>query len=152
VVTFERATRADADIVVSVEANIGEAKTYGQPLELEAVVEEIANNAFYIIKDGDAVVGTCAHRVRSDRSAYLSNIAVLPAFRGRGMGRAAVTFLLAECHEAETIDLVTHPENAVALKLYGSLGFKVLSRKEDFFGDGEPRLVLERRRFGPDDV
>jgi ribosomal protein S18 acetylase RimI-like enzyme len=146
VVTFERATKADAGIVVSVEANIGEPKTYGQPLAFDAVVGEIRKNAFYLIKEGDAVVGTCAYRTRSDNSVYLSNIAILPAFRGRGLGRAAMLFLLAECQAADTIDLVTHPENAAALNLYESLGFKVTSRKKDYFGDGEPRLVLVRRR------
>jgi ribosomal protein S18 acetylase RimI-like enzyme len=39
---------------------------------------------------------------------------------------------------------VTHPENAGALRLYMSLGFKVESRIEDCFGDGEPRLVMAR--------
>jgi ribosomal protein S18 acetylase RimI-like enzyme len=144
--TFQRATEEDVGVVVCVESNIGEPKTYGQPLAFEAVVREIRNNAFYIIKEGDAVAGTAAYRIRSDNSVYLSNIAILPAFRGRGLGRAAVEFLLAECQEADTIDLVTHPENAAALNLYGSLGFKVACRKDDYFGDGEPRLVLVRRR------
>jgi len=39
------------------------------------------------------------------------------------------------------IELVTHPDNP-ALKLYESLGFTVESRKENYWGDGEPRLVL----------
>lgn len=145
-VTFERATKADAETIVAVEASVGEPKTYGAPLAFDAVVEEIGANAYYIVKQGDAVVGTCACRVRPDNSAYLSNIAILPAFRGRGFGRAAVRFLLAECQDAETIDLITHPENVAALRLYGALGFKVASRIEDYHGDGEPRLVLERRR------
>jgi len=144
-VTFERASEEDVGIVVFVEANIGEPRTYGRPLEFDAAAEEIRQNAFYLIRQGDAVVGTCACRTRPDNSAYLSNIAVLPAFRGRGIGRAAMMFLLAECWAADTIDLVTHPDNAAALNLYGSLGFAITARREDPFGDGEPRLVLVRQ-------
>jgi ribosomal protein S18 acetylase RimI-like enzyme len=40
---------------------------------------------------------------------------------------------------------VAHPENEIALGLYMSLGFEIESRQENFFGDGEPRLVLARK-------
>jgi ribosomal-protein-alanine N-acetyltransferase len=51
-------------------------------------------------------------------------------------------FILEKCKGSNRIDLVTHPENSSALELYSSLGFKVESRQENYFGDGEPRLVL----------
>jgi ribosomal-protein-alanine N-acetyltransferase len=53
-----------------------------------------------------------------------------------------MTRFLEQCKEAPRVDLVTHPQNDIALKLYTSLGFKVESREENYFGDGEPRLVL----------
>jgi ribosomal protein S18 acetylase RimI-like enzyme len=142
--SFERATLDDAPTLVAMERQIGELKTYGQPLTTEAAIEEIRKSVFYFIKDGDDCVGTAAYRIRPDRSVYLSNIAILPAYRRKGLGRAAVMFLLARCQGASRIDLVTHPENEGALHLYMSFGFKVESRKEDYFGDGEPRLVLVR--------
>jgi ribosomal-protein-alanine N-acetyltransferase len=73
-----------------------------------------------------------------------SNLAIIPAYRRRGIGRAAVLFLLDKSNGAPRIDLVTHPENDGALRLYMSLGFRIESRKENYFGDGEPRLVLAR--------
>lgn len=51
-------------------------------------------------------------------------------------------FILEKCKGADRVDLVTHPENRSALELYSSLGFKVEARQENYFGDGEPRLVL----------
>jgi ribosomal-protein-alanine N-acetyltransferase len=53
-----------------------------------------------------------------------------------------MSFILEKCKGTDRIDLVTHPENKNALQLYMSLGFKVESRRENYFGDGEPRLVL----------
>jgi ribosomal protein S18 acetylase RimI-like enzyme len=140
--TFERATMEDTSTLVAFERQIGEVKTYGQPLGLKAALEEIQRNFFYFIKRGDIVVGTAAYRARPDRSVYLGNIAILPAYRRQGIARAAMMFLLESNRDASRIDLVTHPENHGALKLYESLGFSVESRKEDYFGDGEPRLVL----------
>jgi ribosomal protein S18 acetylase RimI-like enzyme len=78
------------------------------------------------------------------RSAYLSNIAVDPDFRRRGIARAATVFLLEEAKGCARIDLVTHPDNAAAIALYRSLGFEVESRKENYFGDGQPRVVMLR--------
>jgi ribosomal protein S18 acetylase RimI-like enzyme len=74
----------------------------------------------------------------------ISNVAVEPACQGQGIARAAMEFLLERNHAAPRIELVTHPENAAALRLYGSLGFVVEGRRENCFGDGEPRLLLAR--------
>lgn len=142
--TFERATLDDAPALVAIEAQIGNIKTYGRPLTLAAAREEIVGAQLYLIRVERAVVGTAACRIRLDNTAYLSCIAVIPAFRGRGIGRAAVGFLLEMCAGTSRVDLVTHPENESALRLYGSFGFKVESEKADYFGDGEPRLVLAR--------
>jgi len=83
-----------------------------------------------------------AWKRRDDGSAYLSNIAVDPAFRRRGIARTATLFLLEEAKGCTRIDLLTHPDNAAAIALYRSLGFAVESRREDYFGDGEPRAVM----------
>jgi ribosomal-protein-alanine N-acetyltransferase len=72
----------------------------------------------------------------------VSNLAVDPTYRRRGIARAAMLLILEKCKGSHRVDLVTHPENKNALRLYRSLGFKVESRQENYFGDGEPRLVL----------
>lgn len=38
--------------------------------------------------------------------------------------------------------LVTHPDNAAAIGLYESLGFKITERKENYFGNGTPRVIM----------
>ena len=57
-------------------------------------------------------------------------------------------YILEKTKGARRIDLVTHPENENALRLYASLGFKVESRLENYFGDGEPRLALAKSGVG----
>lgn len=96
----------------------------------------------YPDKIDDTLVGTAAYRLRPDNTVYISNVATDRAYRRRGIARSAVSFILEKCKEASRIDLVTHPENKYALQFYKSLGFNVESCEENYFGDGEPRLIL----------
>jgi ribosomal protein S18 acetylase RimI-like enzyme len=145
-VTFEQAVLADATALAAFERKVADPKLYGPPLDFEAAIREIGKNHFYFIKAGNTVVGTAAYQIKSDKSAYISNVAVLPEFRRRGIAREAMLFFLDKCKTANRIHLVTHPENRNALALYSSLGFKVESRQENYFGDGEPRLILVLER------
>jgi ribosomal protein S18 acetylase RimI-like enzyme len=142
--SFILASEKDAEALVVIEQQVGEPKTYGKPLTLDGALEQLRTSQFYFIQIDNAHVGTAALRIRADNSVYFSNIAILPAHRGCGLGRAAMSFLLAKSEKAPRIDLVTHPENGAALRLYTSLGFTVESRQENYFGDGEPRLMLAK--------
>ena len=141
---FVRATPANADRLAAHEQRIASPRLYGQPLDRNACSREIADNVLYFVEVDGALAATAAWRRRDDGSAYLSNIAVDPDFRRSGVARAATLFLLEEAKGCPRIDLVTHPDNAAAIALYGTLGFEVESRKENYFGDGEPRLVMRR--------
>jgi ribosomal protein S18 acetylase RimI-like enzyme len=143
---FEPATVDDVDALVAFERKVADPRIYGPTLDIQSARQEIAKNTFYFIKMGDVVLGTAAYRERSDHSVYISNVAVDPTYRRQGIARAAMSFILEKCKGTTRIDLVTHPENESALQLYKSLGFKVESRQENYFGDGEPRLLLSVTR------
>jgi [ribosomal protein S18]-alanine N-acetyltransferase len=140
--TLQRASVEDVETLLAFERRVANPRIYGPIFDRARAAEEINTSTFYFIKMGDAVIGTAAYRLRSDESMYISNVAVDPIYRHRGVARAVMTRFLEQCKEAPRVDLVTHPENEIALKLYTSLGFKVQSREENYFGDGEPRLVL----------
>ena len=91
------------------------------------------------------MVATAAYRVRSDKSAYVSNVAVDQTCRRRGIARALVFSILQELEETEHVELVTHADT-YALQLYRSFGFKLESRQENYFSDGEPRLLFSLSR------
>ena len=54
----------------------------------------------------------------------LAAVAVLPEFRGRGLGRALTLALAEEC-EGDEVELTAASDNEAALGLYDSLGFTV---------------------------
>jgi ribosomal protein S18 acetylase RimI-like enzyme len=141
---LKRADATDVDRIVAFEAAVMSRKLYGKPLDRNAARSEIKTNAYYLhLRDG-RVIATGAFRRREDASAYLSNIAVHPEVRRQGLARAMMKRLLAFCDDAPSIDLAVHPDNRPALLLYASLGFAPTRLQEDFFGDGEPRLIMVR--------
>jgi [ribosomal protein S18]-alanine N-acetyltransferase len=57
-----------------------------------------------------------------------------------------ILHLLDCCGDAAAVELAVHPDNDAARSLYGSLGFEPSRREENFFGDGEPRVIMVRTR------
>jgi len=85
--------------------------------------------------------------MKDEHHVYLSGLAIMPQFQGKGIARQAIKMILEKLKDVELIDLMTHPENEKAINLYSSLGFKKTGEKyQNYFGDGEPRIkmVLER--------
>jgi len=145
-IQFLHATAKHAETFVALQERSTDLKLYGPVGGLQEALREITENILYLLCLHGDFVGSAAYRVRPDGSVYISNVVVDPEYRRRGLARAALSYILEINKEKPRADLVTHPENAPALRLYLSLGFKVESRRENFFGDGEPRLVLVRRR------
>ena len=142
---FEIANENHANILVAFEQIIAEPKLYGKPLDLAGAIKEIRENYYYFIKKSGVLVGTAAYRKREDESYYISNMAVDPTYRKQGIARKALDFILKKCKNTWRIDLVTHPENFRSIPLYESFGFFAESRIEDFYGDGEARIVMVKK-------
>lgn len=139
---LKQATVEDVDALIAFEQRVADPKLYGPALDIAGATEQIEKNTFYFIKVGDSIVGTAAYQVRTDKTVYICNVAVDPIYRRRGIAREVMRRILQRCREAARVELVAHPENERALRLYSSLGFVVERRIENYFGDGEPRLVL----------
>ncbi len=144
-ITFAPATESDISELIDVEKSVPESNTYSSMLTEDEWKEEMLNNHIFIIKSQGAVVGSISYEIKNPEHLYISGIVVRPEYQGKGIAREALTDLLKQYASYKRIDLVTHPDNP-ALRLYQSLGFEVESRKENYFGDGEPRLVLVYNR------
>lgn len=79
---------------------------------------------------------------------HITNLAVHPEFRRRGVARALLAAMLdgARRRGVELIFLEVRPTNAEAIGLYGSLGFQVIGRRKGYYFDtGEDALVMEAK-------
>ncbi len=79
---------------------------------------------------------------------HITNLAVHPEHRGRGVARALLEAMLEGAHRrgVELIFLEVRPTNAEAIGLYGSFGFQVIGRRKGYYFDnGEDALVMEAK-------
>ncbi len=144
-VTLARATLGDASQILEIEQSVGGLKTYSNLKTLEDAEKQVTESVTYLIKQGEEVVGNVSYVIKSPERVYIDGLVVMPQFSGQGLGKKAMKVMLEEIKDYKRIDLVTHPENAGAVKLYQSLGFEIESRVEDYFGDGEPRVVMVKK-------
>ncbi|QEL56695.1 GNAT family N-acetyltransferase [Chromobacterium paludis] len=73
---------------------------------------------------------------------WLLSLALLPACRGQGAGKALLQAALAAMQpRADDIRLTVDPANPAAA-LYRQLGFVEIGREDDYFGPGEARLLM----------
>ncbi|MBQ6621383.1 MAG: ribosomal protein S18-alanine N-acetyltransferase [Mogibacterium sp.] len=77
----------------------------------------------------------------------LNNIAVLPALRGRKIGRKLMDFMMMTLLDAGCAEMTLEVRsgNLPAIRLYKSLGFETVGRREKYYLDnGEDALLMRR--------
>ena len=138
---IRRMVEGDIDAVAAVEA-----ATFPTPWSRDAFASEMRTVAArYLVAEADGqVIGFAGAWVILDE-AHVTNIAVLQAFRGRGIGRmltAALMQYLANLGAAY-VTLEVRRSNAVAQGLYESLGFQRLGVRKRYYEDnGEDALIM----------
>lgn len=143
--TFMRATAGDAAALLALERRVAIPRLYEARTSIGEVLREIAANALYLVRLDGRVVGSVSFRSVDGGGVYIGNMAVDPQHRRRGIARAAMAFVFDRTPEAVSWELVTHPDNHAAIDLYQSLGFTPQGRHENYFGDGQPRMIFVRR-------
>jgi ribosomal-protein-alanine N-acetyltransferase len=78
---------------------------------------------------------------------HILNLAVHPAARRNGTGRALVRRVLddASARAAMSVSLEVRHDNHPAAALYRSLGFSEAGRRRNYYGQGEDAIIMERR-------
>lgn len=143
---FKKATSGDVEKFLELQEKIGDDKKYSCFLNEEEVLKEFEENEVYLIYKDDVLVGSTEYQIKSPTYAYLSGLIVDPVFQGMGIGREATLFRLKKLEGFKRIDLITHPENSKIINMYLSLGFIIEKRIENYYGDGEPRVVMGKSK------
>lgn len=130
--------------LLDLEKRVAVPRIYEPRVRIEDAINEIETNTLYFIKYCDQIIGSASFRMQDDGSAYIGNVAVDPLYRRQGVARSAMKFLIGHLGHAARLELVTHPENRHALRLYASLDFRTEAEIANYFGDGEPRVKCVR--------
>jgi len=139
---YKSATQDDIPALILIEKTVAGNKSYSPMLDKREWRDAIQKGKVFMIKRGGELVGNASYEHQGDGVYYISGLAIMPDFQRMGIGREVLEKILGDLKDAKKIELVTHPDNAPALALYQKSGFKIESRRENYFGDGEPRLIL----------
>lgn len=105
-------------------------------------LDYLKNCHVYLAFVDNAPVGVLAYEKKGD-GIEVKQIIVLPEYQGKGHGRLIVKKLI-DLTKGHHVWLVTHPKNTAAIVLYLKHGFEITEWKANYYGDGEPRLLLKK--------
>ncbi len=135
-------TLQDLDRIVEIEQ-----LSFTLPWSRSSFYQELTNNRYarYIVMEYDGqIIGYCGMWLVMDE-AHITNIAVLPEFRGKKLGEALMKQAMALAREegAQTMTLEVRVSNNVAQSLYRKLGFLNGGIRKRYYSDNqEDALVM----------
>ncbi len=128
-----------------------ERSCFSRPWSRKMLAEELENEcaAFLVAEGTDSgeVLGYAGLLVVADEG-YITNVAVFPQFRRRGVaGQLLEVFLrFAQANRLAFLTLEVRPSNAAAIALYSRYGFREEGRRKNYYDlPREDALILTRR-------
>ena len=121
------------------------------PWSEDSFAKEIRENhlAFYIVAETQGRMVGYAGLWRIIDEGLITNVAVHPDFRRRGVGEALVSVLLTHTMENGITDhtLEVRVSNEAAISLYTKFGFEPAGLRKNYYEDnGEDAIIMWRRQ------
>ena len=147
--TVSTLQESDLDDVLAVEA-----ASFSNPWTRDMFLRELANAGVsygYVLRGPDGrAAAFCTIWVVVDE-VHINNLAVDPAWRGRGLGQSLLEFILRLWSDlgAGRATLEVRRSNEAAINLYAKLGFTVAGIRREVLhptGRGRPDIVARTRR------
>jgi ribosomal-protein-alanine N-acetyltransferase len=140
-VTFRLMTVADIDQILLIEH-----ASFATPWSREAFYNEMVNNpyaSYVVMEENNKIIGYCGLWVVLE-DAHITNVAVLPEFRGRKLGEALMNqaMELAKSFGAERMSLEVRVSNTVAQGLYRKLGFQNGGIRKKYYTDNNEDAIV----------
>ena len=136
-----RMTFLDVDGVYEVES-----QTFSTPWSRASFVAEVTDNdlaCYLVLEDQGTIAGFAGMWIVVDE-AHVTNIALLPAYRGKGLGEKLVTALLetARRRHAVSMTLEVRTSNEIAQSLYRKLGFLPTGIRRAYYVDNHEDAII----------
>jgi len=139
---FRNMREEDIDQILEVEH-----ASFTTPWSREAFYNELHNNRFavyIVLEENNKILGYCGAWIVIDE-AHVTNVAILPEFRGRKLGEAILQKMMSVAREmgAKSMTLEVRVTNHVAQSLYRKLGFQNGGIRKNYYSDNqEDGLVM----------
>lgn len=112
----------------------------------ESLLKELTNPLakYFLIKNDKKVLGFAGVWIIVDEG-HITNVAIHPDFRGKGLGTQLMNSLIKGCkaEKCTSITLEVRESNSPALKLYEKLGFDAAGKRKKYYSDnGEDAIIM----------
>ena len=124
-------------------------KCFSVPWSEQSFLEETKNSlaTYLLAKEDGKILGYCGFW-RVSGEAQVTNIAVLPECRRKGIAKTLAGEMLRICEDDEQIVLEVRKSNSAAISLYEQLGFEKAGIRKRFYHDPiEDGITMLRRRI-----
>ena len=118
---------------------------FSTPWSENSLREELTNPLarFYLLKMDEDIIGYIgAHNISGE--VYITNIAVLPEYRGKGYAKKLLMYLcyMSEKENADFISLEVRKSNKAAISLYEKCGFEPVGERKGFYDNPKEDAII----------
>lgn len=140
-IKLRKASIADLDGMIDVEL-----QSFSLPWTKEAFYNEFVNNNFavyMVLEHRGRIIGYCGVWLVVDE-AHITNIAVLPEYRGQKLGEILLRYVMEYAREmgAKSMTLEARVSNLVARSLYKKLGFLDGGIRKNYYTDNHEDAIV----------
>lgn len=104
----------------------------------------LATSHFLVAEIDGKAVGYMGLQIFA-KEGYVTNVAVLPAFRKQGVARALIEAQLK--HDMDFITLEVRQSNTPAIHLYAKMGFEKVGIRPDFYSNPDEDAIIMTKYF-----
>ena len=127
---------------------------FSEPWSEEGILEAYRlGTRFFVAETDNLIAGYIGIKAVIDEG-YITNIAVFPKFRRRGVAKALLNkvFEFAEEKELSFVSLEVRPSNTEAVSLYEKTGFKEEGRRKNFYRLPLEDALIMTKRFSYENI
>ncbi len=137
------ATTDDITGIVNIEK-----ECFSTPWSENAISESMnAGTCFYVAKVGNDIAGYMGLSKIAGEG-YVTNIAVLPKYRRRGIGKKILEYVIKNSEsELEFISLEVRVSNDAAISLYENFGFETVGTRKRFYTNPQEDALIMTKNF-----
>lgn len=119
---------------------------FRHPWSADGLREELGRGLFLAAVEDGVTVGYVGCQTVLDEG-YITNVAVLPAFRRRGIAERLLGALLERAEGLSFVTLEVRESNQAAIALYEKMGFSRVGIRKGFYTEPTEDAVLMTRYF-----
>ena len=127
-----------------------ETECFGDPWSEKSIASELTNplSLWLVAMEGDTLVGYVGSQTCMDETDMM-NIAVSPAYRRKGVGRALIEALVEALKEkgSRCLTLEVRASNEGAIALYTKMGFTQIGLRKNYYHNPKEDALILRKEW-----